>query len=206
MIRKLLQEELAAIDKNTSETFDALSKESDRGVVLVSCSFLDNALEELLRLRFSAIHKKSKATINPLFETFGPLSSFSAKIKICYALDLIEKWIYDDLNSLRKIRNEFAHTSNIVSLSDKNIVKITKSLVGADNAAERFDKYDSKKSAPIDEREQLSAEQIANKERFRIILTVSFIGGMLRFRSKLLESDVPMNVKLFLTGKSPKET
>ena len=88
-----------------NKLFEALSKESDRGLILVSASYINDVLESLLRAKFSLNHKKPKSTIDPLFTTFGPLSTFSAKIKISYAIDLIEEWIYKDLEILRKLSN-----------------------------------------------------------------------------------------------------
>jgi hypothetical protein len=39
---------------------------------------------------------------------FGPLSTFSSKIRINYAIDLLQDCIECDLDLVRRIRNEFA--------------------------------------------------------------------------------------------------
>jgi DNA-binding MltR family transcriptional regulator len=48
-----------------------------------------------------------------------PLGDFSNKIKMCYCLGLIDKIIRDDLNLIRKIRNEFTHDLYASFESDK---------------------------------------------------------------------------------------
>src|SRR3546814_2970630 len=48
-----------------------------------------------------------------------PLGNFSSKIKMCYCLGLIDKMIKEDLNLIRKIRNEFAHDLYASFDSDK---------------------------------------------------------------------------------------
>lgn len=44
-----------------------------------------------------------------LFDAMGPLSSFSQRIAIAYAFDLISQVQYKDFETIRKIRNHFAH-------------------------------------------------------------------------------------------------
>lgn len=46
-----------------------------------------------------------------LLEGFNaPLGTFAARIKLCYALGLLTDAQFKDLELVRKIRNEFAHT------------------------------------------------------------------------------------------------
>jgi len=199
MGKKLVSE--TADDENTmrDELFEALSRESDRGLILVSASYLNDALERLLRARFSMEHKKSKSMIDPLFNTFGPLSTFSSKIKISYAIDLIERWVYRDLEILRKLRNEFAHSIGPAVFDSDKVVKLTEKLVGADHAVTVMErkkpeavKLPKKQAA----KKASKADSKAIMERFRIIMTVSFIGGLFHFRTEHLGSDAPLVAKL----------
>jgi len=136
MGRKLPPTTSEEIVRRRDEFFDVLSKESDRGLVLVSAAFLDEALESLLRASFSIRHPKSKSFINPLFDTFGLLSSFSAKITICYAMDLIGEWMYQDLKIVRDLRNKkFAHSVGVGRFDLPSIVQLTERLKAADLAA-----------------------------------------------------------------------
>jgi len=78
--------------------------QSDRACAIVSGSMLEAQLEQLLRK--SMIEKPP----NELFSTYGPLSTFAAKIDISTAMGLISKSERSDLHRIRKIRNIFAHS------------------------------------------------------------------------------------------------
>jgi DNA-binding MltR family transcriptional regulator len=82
------------------------NKESDRGIVLLSATLLEENLELMLRKHFAG---KATTVINPLFEGFGPLATFSGKIKIAYAFGLLTDDEFHDLEIIREIQNHFAH-------------------------------------------------------------------------------------------------
>jgi len=186
------------IIQRRDELFEALSKESDRGVVLISASFLEEALEALLRARFSIRHSKSKSSINPLFGTFGPLDSFSAKVKICYATDLIGEWMYGDLEIVRKLRNDFAHSVGAARFDLPKAVQLTERLKAADLAITTITeetagtkKTKKKKIA----KKSRSKPNKRNMERARFVMSVSFIGALLYFLTRILSSDAPLQDK-----------
>jgi mannitol operon repressor len=81
-------------------------KESDRGAVLVAGTILDERLKEILKSFLS----DSKSTLDLLEGFNAPLGTFSSRIVACLSLGLIQKNEFDELNTIRKIRNEFAHT------------------------------------------------------------------------------------------------
>jgi len=108
----------------------ALSTQSDRALVLVGTSFLDEALDGLLRARFSARMTRPKSLTKTLFEGYGPLATFSAKIHIAYCLDLMEEWMYRDLNTIRKLRNTAAHSVEEIDFSSDAVTRLTSQLFG----------------------------------------------------------------------------
>jgi DNA-binding MltR family transcriptional regulator len=186
------------IIRRRDELFWALSKESDRGVVLVSASFLEEALEALLRARFSVRHPKSKSSINPLFDTFGPLSSFSAKLKISYATDLIAEWMYRDLEIVKKLRNNFAHSVGVARFDLPEVVQLTERLKAADLAVTSITKEaaGTKKAKKTKiTNKTISKPTKANMERARFEMSVSFVGALLYFLTKILNSDAPLQDK-----------
>ena len=67
---------------------------------------LDAALERAL---LAKMRKLSEAQRTNLFDGYGPLSSFAAKIDVAYALNIFDDALYADLTVIRKIRNAFAH-------------------------------------------------------------------------------------------------
>jgi mannitol operon repressor len=82
-----------------------LNKESDRGQVLISCSYLDELLRQTL-LAFFIEDDNS----NRLVEGFNAaLGTFSTRLSAAFALGLISEREFKECNTLRRIRNRFAH-------------------------------------------------------------------------------------------------
>lgn len=184
--------------RKRDEFFEVLSKESDRGLVLVSASFLEESLESLLYARFSIKHPKSNSFIKPLFDTFGPLSNFSAKIKICYTIDLIGEWVYQDLEIVRKLRNRFAHSVGFTRFDLPEVVNLTEKLQAADIAATELMKADdkTKKLKKVKTRRKVRSKSAkADMERMRFTMSVSFIGGLLYILTRVLSMDEPWQAK-----------
>lgn len=115
-----------------NEFFDflpILNDESDRGMTLIATSFLDELLGRILESFFVEGEDASR-----LMKGFNaPLSSFSSRISACVALGLINAREGAELNTLRKIRNQFAHQIN-VSFSDNSICDLCGNLTYAVDA------------------------------------------------------------------------
>lgn len=95
----------------------ALITESDRGCALFAASYLDKALEELLEACMVQ-HKKMR---EELFTGQSPLSTFSSKIKMAYYLGKIAESERRDLETIRSIRNEFAHDPEKLTFENQSI-------------------------------------------------------------------------------------
>lgn len=94
----------------------------DRGLVLSLSAFAEDSLGTLLTT-FMLPSDASKK----LLEGFNaPLGTFSARTMAAYSLGLINRSQFDDLERLRKIRNEFAHTWETIETTKQNI----SSLIG----------------------------------------------------------------------------
>lgn len=94
----------------------ALSKESDRGCALFAAAYLDSALSDLLFLSFV----ESKKIEDDLFEGNAPLSAFSSRIKMAFYLGRISAECRADLDTIRKIRNDFAHEAGLISFDSQS--------------------------------------------------------------------------------------
>ncbi len=99
---------------NTSKV---LKGESDRGAVLIAAAMLELGLEKLL----SAKMLPSTATKDPVFDNNGALGTFSSKIEMSYRLGVITRKQKDMFNIFRKIRNDFAHSADNISLDHPKI-------------------------------------------------------------------------------------
>jgi len=97
----------------------------DRVLALSMASFAEECLGRLLQ----TFMRDVKAA-DELIEGFNaPIGTFAARIKLCHALGLITDAQFSDLELVRKIRNEFAHTWDECSFEDQRI----KAWVGAIN-------------------------------------------------------------------------
>lgn len=146
--RKLVKQLTEAKDKQqlpiTDPYYDRLNlflkfsnNETDRGRALVAVSLIEEMLEEILR-NFLLVNNETKN----LFESSNaPLSTFSAKSLICRSLSLITKEEFKDIDTIRPIRNEFAH--NIMcSFDQQKIADLSASLTFGMGYLDRLPKDD----------------------------------------------------------------
>lgn len=114
---------------------EASNAETDRGKALVSASVVEEMLSEILQA-FLANGTETKRLLDT------PLSTLSAKALMCRSLRLISAMEFRDVDLVRKIRNEFAH-SVTCSFKDQKIKNWAQELkVGMDalDALETGDK------------------------------------------------------------------
>ena len=100
----------------TAKFLTVLAAESDRGLVLAGAAFIDNSLEKLLRS-----YLVPSPEIDKLFSSNGSLATFSNRITMAYSLGLIDSAVKRDIDLIRKIRNDFAHTEQPVALTDSAV-------------------------------------------------------------------------------------
>ena len=102
----------------------ALSEESDRGCALFAAAYLDAALEGLFRC---SVLEGKKIDVE-LFEGSAPLATFSGRIRLAYYLGKISAEFRADLETIRKIRNEFAHDASLLSFETQSIADRCRNL------------------------------------------------------------------------------
>jgi len=83
-----------------------LERQSDRGAAIVGLAWVEEALHESL-ISFLEDEKKAQER---LFRQSGPLAALATKIDLALLLGMCTQVIAADLHSLRRIRNDFAHT------------------------------------------------------------------------------------------------
>jgi Mannitol repressor len=95
----------------------ALSAHDERGLALALAAFAEDTLGRLL-LTYLIDGKQAK----DLVEGFNaPLGTLASRMKAAYAVGLLTREQYEDLEIARKIRNVFAHDWEGVSLSQPDI-------------------------------------------------------------------------------------
>ena len=114
---KVGMEIMSAMDK---EFHDA----PDRVLAIVGGAYLDSLLKELLR----AVFVDDEKVVNDFLGMYGPLSSNRARYNLAYCLGLIDGEQREDLQTIAKIRNKFAHRYDLHSFEDaepgKHIAKL----------------------------------------------------------------------------------
>lgn len=121
---------------NVKTVLGEMSKETERGRVLIGQEWLNRCLELLLRAKFMAegISKKDQRALLKGFP--APFGSFAMRVFVCRAFGLLPHDTCDLLDSYRKIRNHCAHADVRVSLEDIDIQDSVRYLAESVNILE----------------------------------------------------------------------
>jgi len=110
--------DLKTLIRNLFEGIEHTNRMTHSGIVIAIAAILDNQLERALK---RAMRPLSNTMYDRLFGSFRPLSSFSSKIVMAYALGIIPLELYEELEKIRHIRNEFAHSSGVLHFGSPEI-------------------------------------------------------------------------------------
>ena len=99
---------------------DALRDESDRSAAIVAASLLESTLEKIL---IASMSEKDAKLIGQLFENRGPLSDFNGKILVAVAFGVISPKMGEHFQSIRHIRNAFAHARTPITFETPQVAK-----------------------------------------------------------------------------------
>jgi len=100
-----------------SKMYLSLSDESDRAVAMILASWIDDALTETIKRKLIADEKIFKE----MFSHIGPLGTFSSRIGLGYLIGRFSRSVYDNLYTIRKIRNDFAHCRGDLQFTSQSI-------------------------------------------------------------------------------------
>ncbi len=101
-----------------------LQRETDRGLALVGAALLDEKLTQTLRSFFC----EEKSAESLLDDGDAPLGTFSSRTELCFALGLIDEFEYQEINLIRKVRNEFAHAKHGTTFQTEKIKSFCSNL------------------------------------------------------------------------------
>jgi hypothetical protein len=107
---------------------DRFLKADDRSCVIMTVSYLDICLHNLLLQR--AVHPNA---LLKLMSEARPLGTFSAKIDALRAFQWIDGNSYHDLHLIRKVRNHFAHNVDVHSFDDVPVRSWCEGLCNCDS-------------------------------------------------------------------------
>ncbi len=116
--------DIAAAAKNIVDGIHRQGQMTHAGVAITAVAILDVQLERCLKRAM----RPSKSMYEQFFESFRPLNTFFSKIAMAYALRIITKDGYDELEKIRKIRNAFAHSSDLLHFESDSIAPLLAKL------------------------------------------------------------------------------
>jgi|SRR5882724_9729751 len=117
--------DVETLSEESGRLYDVLNHESDLACVLIAASYIDHALASLLKRHFV----QSKAVKKLLDPPRGAVSTFASRCDLAYCLGLIPKSFYQNLETVGKIRNAFAHSYLSLRLNDSEIGGLVNMLV-----------------------------------------------------------------------------
>jgi DNA-binding MltR family transcriptional regulator len=91
--------------------------ESDRAAAILAAAAIDQRLTRLLYKLFGPETSQSTS----LFRPDDPLGNLSAKIEVAFRTGIIGTDLHRELHLLRKIRNKFAHSEEILAFAKSPI-------------------------------------------------------------------------------------
>lgn len=119
------------------QAIEEMEATSDRAAAIVIASLVEDRLTSALQAAIADAPSIKK----DFFRSSGPLGSFAAKIDLALLLDLLTEDARNDLNTMRRIRNAFAHelkptqfdTNDQIRQLAENFVLIEKRMCSIDS-------------------------------------------------------------------------
>lgn len=116
-VKKSIGEQIETIMALTEK----LGRQTHAGVVMIVAAALDRLLEEALTTKMVTLNREIR---DKLFGDYGTLRGFSAKIDIAFSLGLLDGETRNILTAVRKCRNLFAHTNELLSFESLEVRNI----------------------------------------------------------------------------------
>ena len=176
-----------------SEYTAQLEHESERGTVIVSAALMDEALEDLIKAKLVPSPEKEDELFVGAYATLG---NFSAKIDFAYRLGLIGLSTRNSLHLIRKLRNDFAHSSlkesfesNRVKSRVRELFKLNKDLLDFiwAVAKKRDHPKVNKFSGDIESRQSIDCLVAIASWRVIFEILVSVVALSLKLRNKEID-------------------
>ena len=111
--------------QDLERAMEEIQNDHPRSAAIVGATYLDDVTRLAILTKLVDL---SKDETDRLFVGFAPLSSFSAKIQMAYAMGLIGKKTRHDLKTIRDIRNVFAHASVSVTFETEAVANAINGL------------------------------------------------------------------------------
>jgi hypothetical protein len=103
-----------------------LEEQSDRGAAIIAAALIDHHLAVAIEGRLMPLNSTLRDNI---FGSRGTLAGFQSKIDMGLALGLYTKDAHRELDTIRRIRNRFAHTPIALDFQDAEVKRLSLSLM-----------------------------------------------------------------------------
>lgn len=109
------------------DTLFGLLNETDQAAALTGAAYIDHALEVILKAQFRSLTKDDNTR---MFDgsANGILGTTSNKIRLAYAIRILDEPTYRDLLLINDIRNVFAHSLHKIDFKNHLIIDDCKKI------------------------------------------------------------------------------
>ena len=129
-------------DFGTDEFIAAINEDNHRAVAVSAAAELEYVIKEILNYHLKGSTKIKKK----LLDDTSPITHYW-RVTLLFAMDKIDKTVYDDLLIINTIRSKFAHGRPGLTFENEKIVKLCNKLKhrfpGMENVKSSFNKYRS---------------------------------------------------------------
>lgn len=105
---------------------DELLGPNDRACAILGAAYVERRLICMIQAKMKAFTRKESDSL--FFEDRAILKTFSARTEIAYALEAISKEEKTTLDSIRRVRNVFAHAVRPITFEHELIASVCKTL------------------------------------------------------------------------------
>lgn len=131
---------ITAASMSADEMADIVADESDRGVVVILVSLIEDLLLHRLQEAFVPM---SRAQLKNLTRAGGLLSNFDDRINLAHALDIIDEDTVEMLQVMRTMRNACAHSRKRITFDTQELRDALTLLIEDQAAPEHFQKTEN---------------------------------------------------------------
>ena len=111
------------------ELISELQHVSDRTVAVIGSALVENYLTDAIKRRL----RKHPNAVNQLLQPDGAVGSFRSKVCLGFLIRIYEESIFDDLNRVAKMRNDFAHKAEPLTFDAPKIALQCRALTIVDH-------------------------------------------------------------------------
>lgn len=115
-----------ATEEELKQVFDLLETESDRGCALIAGSLLENTLAMTINCHLADCGEQFRKKLYGGSD--APLGTFASKIKMGRALAIYDKRVQKSFETVKDIRNAFAHALRPLDFTNPTIVSHVETL------------------------------------------------------------------------------